>query len=349
MVAIKSYEADKFLQRDAAGFVAYLVFGTDIGLVSERVAAVLKALVDDPGDPFQVVRLRGEEVAADPGRLADEVNTIPLFGGRRAVLVEGTGRDLGPALTHHLAARPGTPVVIAGPGLKRDAALRKLIERARTAVAIECYPDDAPDIARLIEAEVADAGLAIEPEARDGLVALLGADRLASRAEIAKLVLYAHGQGTITLDDVEAVVADAAAQATDQLIDATFAGDLASLDLLARRVLTGPGEAGTALGAALRHAVWLHRAKLDISNGTALEQAMLQAARIGIGGGKRRGALERQLKGVGEPTLGRAVIRLGEAIGRVRREPLLARATALRVLWSIARAIRRVGSAEGAL
>src|SRR5207244_7518736 len=56
------------------------------------------------------------------------------------------------------------------------------------------------------------------------LTSLLGGDRLASRSEIRKLTLYAHGQSRVEIDDVLAVVADASMLALDTLIDAAFAG-----------------------------------------------------------------------------------------------------------------------------
>lgn len=345
MVAIRSREADRFLARDATGFLAYLVFGTDVGLVSERVKILVKLLVDDPADPFQVVRLRGEDVSGHPGRLADEVDTVPMFGGRRVVTIEGAGRDLTPALTHHLASGSGTPVIVEAGGLKKDSGLRKLVERARTAVAIECFPDEERDVVRLIETEIEAAGLTIDPDAKAMLAGLLGADRLASRGEIAKLALYAHGRPTITAADVEAVVADAAAQATDALVDATFAGDMRAMELTGRRVLTGPVEAGLLLGAALRHALWLHRASLDLASGGSLDAIVGQAGRAGISP-LRRPLVERQLKGGGHEALALAVIRLGEAIGRARREPLLAQSLALRTLWTIARSVQKRPQAD---
>lgn len=336
MVAIKNHEADRFLKRDCTGFAAYLVFGADLGLVSERVRALVEALVDDPGDPFQLVRLSGDEVAGDPGRLADEANTVSLFGGKRVILLDAGARSLVPALEHHLASPGAAPVVIEAGGLKKDAPLRKLVERAKAGVAIESYPDDAGEVGRLIDADAAAAGLTVDPDARQLLTGLLGADRLASRSEIAKLTLYAHGRAAITLDDVEAVVADASGLAADALVDAAFAGRIAEVERLARRVM-GPGgmDPGVLLGAALRHAVFLHRAKLDMAGGTSLDQVMAANGR-GVHF-KRKPAVERQLKGMSADALGRAVGRLGEAIGQVRREPALAREIAARALWGLGR------------
>ena len=52
----------------------------------------------------------------------------------------------------------------------------------------------------------------------------LGADRALSRGEVEKLALYAHGRGTVEVDDVEAIVGDASELALDKIPLATAAG-----------------------------------------------------------------------------------------------------------------------------
>ena len=108
--------------------------------------------------------------------------------------------------------------------LRPESPLRKACERAKTAVAIACYPDTERDLAKLIDDELRVSSLRIAPDARAVLTSLLGGDRQASRNELRKLALYAHGKGEITLDDVMAVVADASELKLDPIVDAAFAG-----------------------------------------------------------------------------------------------------------------------------
>ena len=56
----------------------------------------------------------------------------------------------------------------------------------------------------MVDETLKDDGLSIQREARAALIASLGGDRLATRGELAKLMLYAHGQREITLADVDA-------------------------------------------------------------------------------------------------------------------------------------------------
>ena len=329
MVAVKNHEADKFLARAAPHIYLYLVFGPDLGLVAERARAIVRGAIDDPKDPFQLLRISGDDLSADPLRLADEANTIGLFGGRRAIWIEAQGKAFVSALEPIVAAPPrDCTIVIEAGALKRDAPLRRLCERERNAAAIECYPDSAQDVAHLIDAEVESAKVAIAPEAKALLVSLLGQDRLATRAELSKLFLYAHGEDKIGVDHIEAIVSDASSLMLDHAVDGAFDGDFAALEASARRALTQVGDAGVLLGAALRHALGLRRARLDLDAGSA--------PRAPQGGWSRARAFDAHLRAWTAVRLGRAVETLAEAINNARREPKLAEAIALRALWRVA-------------
>src|SRR5499427_10751821 len=228
MVALKGFEIDKFLARPHQPVV--LVFGPDAGLVRERAETLVRISVDDPKDPFQLARLDGDELASEPTRLVEEANTIPLFGGRRAIWIKAGGRNFAPALEALVAAPPpDCRVVIEAGDLKRSAPLRAICERAKQAAALPCYLDAEKDLLRLIDDELREFELAISPDARAALIPLLGGDRLASRHEIRKLALFARGKARVELDDVVAVVADASTLGLDDLVDAAFAGRTAEL------------------------------------------------------------------------------------------------------------------------
>src|SRR6185295_14254678 len=118
-------------------------------------------------------------------------------------------------------------IVIEAAELRPESPLRKACERARTAVAIGCYPDGERDLSKLIDDEMQVSNLRIAPDARAALMVLLGGDRQTSRNELRKLALYAHGAREVTLDDVTAVVADASELKIDPIVDGAFAGNCA--------------------------------------------------------------------------------------------------------------------------
>jgi DNA polymerase-3 subunit delta len=340
MVALKAAQVEAFLARPDPARPVALVFGPDSGLVRERAEALVRASVDDPHDPFALVRLEGDELAGQPARLIEEADTIPLFGGRRAIWVKAGSRNFLPAVEALLkSTRPECRVVIEAGDLKRNAPLRVVCERAPNAAALPCYADAERDLARLIDDEMREAGLTISPDARTALVPLLGGDRLASRSEIRKLALFAHGKERVELDDVFAVVADASVLALDTLLDATFTGRTGDVEFQFAKARGAGTAPSTIIGGALRQVGALHKARLAVEEGRSAEEAM---------GGivppvhfSRRQAVEAALKGWSAARLQRAMNQLSEASLEARRRPELAETIAQRALLSLAVSARK--------
>ena len=333
MVAVRNSEADRFIARPPQNVFLYLVFGPDTGLVSERAKTIISGAIDDPKDPFQLLRLAGDELAADPLRLADEANTVPLFGGRRAIWIEAQGKSFIAAIEPIINAPPSDCTIVVEAGaLKRDAPLRKICEREARAAAVECYPDSAKDLAQLIDRETEAAGLRIDAETRAYLISLLGQDRLTTRSEIDKLILFAHGDGKIGTEHIDAVVADASSLALDSAVNGAFEGNFAAVQETAARVYSEGGDYNMILGAALRHAILLHRMRLDVEAGRG-------HASGGQGYG-RAAALDKHVRSWNSARLARAIALLNEAVGRCRRDPRLAEALTARTLWTIALSAR---------
>ena len=335
MVAVKSSDADRFLSSPPTHVILYLVFGTDTGLVSERKRALLRRVVSDPADVFQVVEISGDAVASDPLRLLDEANSVSLFGGKRAISIDAGSKSFIGAVESILKLPPQEcTVVISAGALKRDSALRSLIERDRNAVAIECVPDGVREIDDLIQAMATAEGYSVEPEARRRLSRLLGSDRLATRAEINKLLLYSHGNNSITVDDVEAIVADQSSLAIDAAITGAFSGDKAAVDDTASRVFMTGGDANMLLGFVLKHAIALQKACLEIDSGSSVDQAAQGLLRGGPF--SRKEAVVRQLRLWTTARLTHTIARIVDAVGLARRDPKLSQISTVRALWAIA-------------
>jgi DNA polymerase-3 subunit delta len=339
MTALQNREIDSFVARPDARAVV-LVFGPDTGLVSERVEALIRASVDDPNDPFALVRLDGDELASDPARLIDEATTIPLFGGRRAIRIRAGNRNFAAAVEAALGAPlRDCRIVIEAGDLKRGAPLRNVCERARNAAAIPCYADAERDLTRLVDEELREAGLTIAPDARATLIPLLGGDRRASRAELRKLALYARGKERIEVDDILAVVADASALALDQLVDAAFAGRAAEVEKeFAKAAIAGTAPYAT-VGAALRQIERLHALRLTVEEGASASE-VVERAQPPIHF-RRKALVESALKTWTAARLTRAMAALAEASLETRRTPSLAEAIAQRAMLQVATAARR--------
>jgi DNA polymerase III subunit delta len=341
MPPLKSNEIDRFVARPDPARPIVLVYGPDTGLVHERAEAIIRASVDDVRDPFSLVRLDGDDLASEPTRLVEEANTIPLFGGKRAVGVKAGARNIAGAVEALTKAAPKEcRVVIEAGELRRNTPLFVVCDKAPNAVLLPCYTDNERDLARLIDDEMREAGLSITPDARASLIPLLGGDRAASRNEIRKLVLYARGKEAVGLDDVMAVVTDASELALDGLIDAAFAGRTAEVEFQFAKARTAGTSPGTIMFAAQRQVASLHRTRLVVEEGTSTSQAlerMFPPVHF-----SRKAMVEVALKAWSAARLERAMAQLAEAAFDVRKQSGgLGETIAQRALLSVAVNARR--------
>lgn len=337
MVALKRSEADAFAARPDPARPIVLLYGPDAGLVRERTERIVGSSVADVNDPFALVRLEGDDLASAPGRLAEEAHTVPLFGGKRAVWIKAGSRNFAPAVEMVIETPPADcRIVIEAGDLRKSSPLRTICEKAKVAVAIPCYADEERDLARLIDDEMRAAKLAIAADARATLISLIGGDRQASRSEIRKLVLYAHGKDRIEIDDVLAVVADASALALDAVVDAALAGKTSDTETHFAKALDAGTSAGTIVGAALRHVAQLHKVRLAVEDGDRPDQAFYGF--VPPLHFSRKPRVEAALSAWTSERLGRAMQLLADANLNVRRTPTLADAIAHRALLDIARA-----------
>jgi DNA polymerase-3 subunit delta len=339
VTTIANHGADQFIKRLPREMIFFLVHGNDEGLIRERARGIVTALLGGEADPMRLVRFDGDAVAREPGMLADEAYAISMFGGSRAIWIQVQARDIGPALEPLFKVPPrDCAVVVEAGSLKRGNALRSAFEKMVNGASIECYPDERRTIAALIDAQAQEAGLAIAPEVRDYLISFLGSDRMTTRGEIAKLMLYATGKGSVTAADVEAIVSDAAPSALDDAVDNAFLGDYPAIEETANRYFADGGDPGSLLRAIVARALLLHRLRLAMDDGRSLENA-LQANYVRLSPA-RRGALERQAARWSSARLARLTSSLRMAAGRVRMDAKMATMAATRALWAIASSAR---------
>ena len=333
MVAIKAHQANSFLSPPGPKVPAVLFYGSDAGLIAER-AQKLAALVA-ARDAGEIVRIDDADLDNDPDRLAVELQTIPMFGGSKVVRATAGRRITATALQPLLegGTLAATLIVEAG-NLKPTDSMRALFEKSPQAAAVACYSDEVADIEGLIRETLRAHGLDISSDARELLVARMGADRGLSRGEIEKLALYADGKRQIDAADVEAIVGDASELAIDRTLNAAVSGD-------ARRAVgefsraVAAGESPQMIIAAVQRALLrLHRIRSDLDAGASFEEVMRQQ-RPPVHF-KQKDAISLQCRMWSTPRLTAALARAAEAAKAARLNSALEEAIAEDLLVTIA-------------
>lgn len=272
---VKAQEADRFAANPPKALRAALVYGPDAGLVQERAEKLLKSVVADLADPFNVADLSESALLSDPARLADEAAAISMMGGRRVVRVRGATNNLTDLLEKFLDDPPGDALVVVEAGdIAKSSGLPKLFGDADKAAVIACYTDTARSLEDVVHDTLRSAGFSIAPDALADAVSRLGSDRGVTRRELEKLMLYAEGQKTVTLEDVHAAMGDEAEARTEEASDAAGSGDLPRLDLALERIWTADISVNQVLRGAMGHFQRLTLVKEGTGRGESLDVAM---------------------------------------------------------------------------
>lgn len=334
----KAHEVDSWLSQSKLGEALYLIYGPDRGLVSERartIASITKVPLDDP---FSVTKLEASEVEQDPGRLMDEVNSLAMFADRKLVWIRNAGAHKGFAeAVKTVLSEPikDCTVIIEAGELKKGAALRSAVEASKAGMALPCYADEGQAIDRLIDASIQNAKKTITMEARQLLRQNLGGDRLASRGEIEKLLLYTGADTQVTVDHILALSADSASVSVEDVIDAVLEGKVNAFDLAFGRLSANSNQAANqVLGSAIRqfHALLTLRGKIEQDRVSA--STVVAAARPPVFYSRRK-LVERTVERWDSAAIARALRSLQAAVLRVRQRQDLSTSAARQALLAL--------------
>jgi DNA polymerase-3 subunit delta len=341
-VKIEPRQIEAFLKKPDPGLRAVVVYGNDDGLIAERAATLARTVCPDLNDPFRVVDIAGDVLKADPARLADEFGAMSLMGGRRVIRVRPAGEESVTALENLVAASAGDALIVLEAGnLTPRSTLRALAEAERCVAAFPCYMDTEGALEGLVESAARAAGFAVEADALDWIVDRLGGDRAQTRSEIDKLLLYkgADTAKTITMQDAVAILGDTAAIGIEDVIAATFDGELATLDRALDRVFAEGGNPVQLVRSLQRHADQLHLVSGHAKGGN-FESAIYRARGLPRGGPVRQ-RFERHLRSWPLPRLSAALSTILDAEIECKRTGLPDQAIARRLCLRLAQAARQ--------
>lgn len=337
MTATKPAGLDAFLKKPDPAIGAVLIYGEEGDAVRELAARAVKKVAGSLDDPFTVTALMDQDLSGDPARLTDEVQSISMFGGRKAIWVKGAGEAFLKAVAPVLEGKVGGGnLVVAEAGtLAKNAQLRILFEKSPHALVVPLYEAEAGEIAQMAEQILARDNLRIGPDALAHFIELSGTARGLVKREAEKLALYCLGHERVSLEDVEAVCGNDTGSSPDELADSVFGGEVEEADRLFHDLVRGGQDAGRLLGNVHMQALKLAEFRLAIDRGAQGEQVVKQARPPVFF--KRQRRVLAQLRAWSLADLVTAGSTLNSNVLAARQNAALAEAIAGRCLLSLAR------------
>ncbi len=247
----------------------YLVVGDD-EIEKDDIGRAFQATVPEDAQPFAFEPHSALDV--DPAAIVNSARTMSFLGDRRIIVVtraekwfsgKRKGADDGPPddddagggdVLEAYFEKPdaGSTVVFVAADVNRTFRLVKAL--LKRAVVVECWglkgekdPRGAANevlgrAGRLAGGLFKRAGLTIDRQALEPLLAHAGSDISILRGDVERLILYCHGRKTVTAEDVDAVVSGTALLNAWGVVNAVERGD-AREALRQIRIATDAGEA----------------------------------------------------------------------------------------------------------
>jgi DNA polymerase-3 subunit delta len=252
----------------------YLLQGDD-EVEKAALGKEFEELVDEGLRAFNVDRIHagdwtsGDKLAAGVASVIAAARTLPMMSPRRLVVVLQADVLIMPRRESEAATRahdelerlvnapePQTTLVfVAGPLDKRSRMYKILAKRATL---VDCgVLEDRGDAERWIRNRVAAGGMTIDPAAVRLLAERCGTDVKRLRNDVDRLLLYALGQKSVSVEDVKQIAGPSTLQDDWAMTNAIEAGDGRS----ALRQLALMIEAGVPSEKILGQLGWVVRAK----------------------------------------------------------------------------------------
>jgi DNA polymerase-3 subunit delta len=265
----------------------YLVVGDDEG-DKDEIASAFQASVPEDAQAFSFQRYSALDTS-DPSVIVNSARTLSFLGDRRVIVVtraekyfsgkrkgadDAADEDDGPsgggdALEAYFERpEPASTVVFVAAEVNRTFRVVKAL--LKQAVVIECWglkgekdprgpaTEALGRAGRLAAGLFKRAGMSIDRSALEPLLAHAGTDIATLRGDVERLILYCHGRKSVTVDDVNAVVAGTALIDQWAIVNAIEQGNAAAALRQVRIAL----EAGEVPYKTLGQIGWWVRSKL---------------------------------------------------------------------------------------
>ena len=272
---ITTKDVPSFVQNPPPGVRVVLVYGEDSGQVQELVKTISNNVIENIDDPFAVKTINIGNTDENSSSLYDEVNSQSLSFGKTVVSAKIGSENISDELKAIMEGPiPASLLVLEGEYLPPKSPVRQILEKSPLAAVIPCYQDTERSLLGLVRTAAREENVRISEDAEEYLVNRLGADRLVTRQEIEKLMLFAKKTQKLSVDDARCLLEDNGAMSVEELVYAVTDGNYKKISLYANRAAEEGVSNIVIIRAIQRHLYRLYQVSQAVQSGKNIADAM---------------------------------------------------------------------------
>ena len=269
---INPKQAKDFLRGGYKKFKAVLLCGNNPGLIREYCNELC-------GQFDNIVKMACVDVVKNFSRLANEINTIPLLGSNKIIIIDdATNALLKPlkALTCDSTLPEDVFIVLCGEQILSKDSLRKFFEAQTYLAVLPCYSFEMLDVKSIVNVACKEGKLALTgSEALDYVAANLSGDAGFVKNEVDKLAwVFASNRVPLSKSDIQSILSANLDTELDRYISYMFEKKFAPAELELTKLEEAGIKASMLIRCALRYYMQLHLVHGYVATGISLDSAI---------------------------------------------------------------------------
>lgn len=219
---IQNYKIDSFCLNFNNSTPAILIYGQDYGLKDERASLIINNYL---GQSKNIIDFDGKSIISNPEILEIELNSISLLSEKKVIRIRDANDKVSTIIENNiLENNEECLLILISENLSPRSKLRIMFESNKDTVILPCYSDDKKNVLSIIDQMFKKNDIKIDALGKELLSEYLGADRLITRMEIEKAILYAGKKKELDLKNITSFLSDQTSINIDELYDLILMG-----------------------------------------------------------------------------------------------------------------------------
>ena len=227
---IQNYKIDQYCKDLLPETPAILLYGQDYGLISERSSIIINSFfknTKNQHNSLNIIDIMYNDILSNPEILEIEASSISLLSSKKVIRIKDTNDALHNVVEDYLLnSYKDCLIILLSEPLSPRSKIRKLFEAHEKAVVLPCYNDENNNIVSLINSAFKEEGVYADDDSINLFANYLGVDRLITKGEIEKAILYAGKDKKLDSKDLTSFISDQTSLSIDELYDFSLAGNL---------------------------------------------------------------------------------------------------------------------------
>lgn len=198
---ITNTKIGNFLLKDFKVFCATLLYGPDIGLVSDRCELIIKQCIntqDKANISLNKIHIQYKDLCSEPSLLTDEITSLNFFTKSKVIIVENVEGNLIKSLEEILKHNKDHAIIFKAGDLPPTSSIRKLFETSKELASLPCYVDNTNSITQKILKLLQQHNIKLEnTNVIYDIADILKGDYKTIESEINKVIIYCNNQPNV--------------------------------------------------------------------------------------------------------------------------------------------------------